>query len=157
MSEPILVRIKSLAEGPPLIEAVGAPQGYNIYVGPLINNPAVEEGALINLFGVDHGGAISDQGWRFLDPSMAPDANLNALGILWITHDHAGPFASGDLQIGFNRARPGRHYANPIHTHDQNLGPATNRWVTVYADDTLVVRLKSAKPGHKTLKKPLTS
>ena len=142
MSQPIVVRINSLAKGSPLIEAVGTRLGYNVYVGPLVNTPAVEDGALINLFGVDPSGAIPDQGWRFVDPSLSPEANRNALAIVWITHDHSGPFANGDLQIGFNRARSGHHYANPIHTHDKSLGPVPHKWVTLYSDDTLVLLFK---------------
>ncbi|MCX6928883.1 MAG: hypothetical protein NT154_37585 [Verrucomicrobia bacterium] len=150
MSQPIVVRINSLAEGPPQIEVVGTLKGHNIYVGPLVNASAAEDGALINLFGVDRSGATPDQGWRFVDPSLPPDANRNALVIIWITRDHSGPFGSGDLQIGFNRARPGHHYANPIHTHDQSLGSVPHKWVTVYSDDTLVLRFKSRKSPTKT-------
>ena len=149
MSQPIVVRINTLAEGSPLIEAVGTPHGYNIYVGPLVNTPAVEDGALINLFGVDPSGSIPDQGWRFVDPSLPPDANRSALAIVWITHDHSGPFANGDLQIGFNRARPGHYYASPIHTHDKSLGPVPEEWATVYLDDTLVLLFKSRKTPTK--------
>ena len=152
MSQPIVVRINSLAEGPPQIEAVGTPLGYNIYVGPLVNTSAVEDGALINLFGVDPSGAIPDQGWRFVDPSLPADANRNALVILWITRDHSGPFGSGDLQIGFNRARPGHYYASPIHTHDKSLGPVPHKWVTVYSDDTLVLLFKLRKRPTKAAK-----
>jgi hypothetical protein len=149
MSEPIVVRIISPAQGPPLIEAVGAPLGYNVYIGPLVNNPAVEDGALINLFGVDPSGAIPDLGWRFVDPSLPADANRNALDIVWITHDDSGPFGNGDLQIGFNRARPGHYYANPIHTQDKSLGPVPHKWVTVYSSDTLVLLFKSRKRPTK--------
>ena len=152
MSQPIVVRINSLPEGSPLIEAAGTTLGYNIYVGPLVNTPAVEDGALINLFGIDPSGAIPDQGWRFVDPSLPPDANRSALAIVWITHDHSGPFANGDLQIGFNRARPGHHYANPIHTHDKNLGPVPHKWVTVYSDDTLVLLFKLRQRPTKAAK-----
>jgi len=152
MSQPIVVRINRLAEGPPLIEVVGAPLGHNIYVGPLVNTSAVEDGALINLLGVGPSGVKPDQGWRFVDPSMPLDANRNALVIIWITRDHSGPFGSGDLQIGINCARPGHHYANPTHTHDQSLGPVPHKWVTVYSDETLVLLFKSRKRATKTVK-----
>ena len=157
MSKPIVVRIQTLAEGSPVIEAVGTPLGHNIYVGPLVNTPAIEDGALINLFGVDPSGSIPDQGWRFLDPSLPPEANHSALAILWITHDYSGPFGNGDLQIGFNCARPGHHYANPMHTHDQSLGPVPQEWVTIYSDDALVLlfKFKSSREADPKPRLPL--
>jgi hypothetical protein len=43
----ITIRIEDLAQGPPVIEVINAPFGHSIYVGPLVNNPAIEHGALI--------------------------------------------------------------------------------------------------------------
>ena len=134
-----VVRIEDQAERPPVIEVLGAPGGHNIYVGPLVNNTALERGALINLLGVDQESLIAEQGWRFVDPNLPEDATRNALNIIWIAHDRSGPFGNGDLQIGFNSVLLGHHYANPIHTTDKNLGPGTNQWVTVYADEALVL------------------
>lgn len=142
MSSPITVRIQELDDGPHRIEVANAPHGYNIYVGPLVNNAAVEHGALINLLGVDSNGSIADQGWRLVDPNLPPQATRNGLHILWIGHDHSGPFSNGDLQVGVNSAFPGRHYANPIHTNDKSLGPVVYDWITVYSDDTLVLLFK---------------
>jgi hypothetical protein len=144
-----VVRINDLADKPPVIEVVGAPGGHNIYVGPLVNNASVEHGALINLLGVDQEGSIGDQGWRLVDPNLPEDTTRNGLNIIWITHDRSGPFSNGDLQIGFNSVYHGHHYANPIHTNDKSLGPASNRWVTVYSDEVLVLLFKpcEGKPG----------
>ncbi len=125
-----------------MIQVVGAPFGHNVYVGPLVNNPEIEHGALINLLRVDPSGSIPEQGWRFVDPSLPAAAVLNALQIVWITHDYSGPFCNGDLQIGFNSAFPGRHYANPAHTKDKNLGPPADQWTTVYSDSTLILLFK---------------
>ncbi len=143
MPGPITVRIEDSRSGPPRIEVVGSPAGYNIYVGPLVTNPAVEHGALINLLGVDSHGTIPDRGWRLIDPDLPEEAARNGLHVLWITHDGAGPFSNGDLQIGFNSALPGRHYANPVHSKDKSLGPTTNHWITVYSDDILLLLFKS--------------
>src|SRR5512138_1319995 len=112
MSSPAVVRIEERTEGPPMIDVVGAPNGYNVYVGPLVNNAAVEYGALINLLGIDSSGSIPSRGWRFVDPSLPMEATRNSVHILWITHDHEGPFSNGDLQVGFNSVFPDHHYAN---------------------------------------------
>lgn len=122
----------------------GAPHGHNVYVGPLVNNPSVESGALINLLGVDSSGSLPDQGWRFVDPDLPSEVARNCLYVLWITHDHGGPLNNGDLQIGFNRSFLGRHYANPMHTTDRNLGPVANKWVTIHSDNILVLLFKGA-------------
>ena len=143
MAVAIVVRIQDMVEGPPSIEVRGAPRGHNIYVGPLVINPAVEHGALINLLGVDSSTLIPDLGWRLVDPSLPRQAIRNGLSILWLTHNHSGPFCNGDLQVGFNTVLPGHHYANPIHTKDKGLGPpGSNGWVTVYSDETLVLLFK---------------
>lgn len=140
-----IVRIEDQKHGPPTVHVEEAPAGYNLYVGPLVNNPEAEHGGLINLLGVDPSGAIANQGWRFIDPALPEDAARNGLHILWITHDHSGPFCNGDLQIGFNSVFPGRHYANPLHTRDTGLGPATEEWTTVYADEVLQLEFRSLK------------
>lgn len=140
-----VVRVEDFADHPPRVEVVGAPFGHNIYVGPLVNDAAVEHGGLINLLGVDQSGSISEQAWRLVDPSLPPDAARNGLHILWITHDHSGPLCNGDLQVGFNTVFAGHHYANPIHTKDTALGPVTEGWITVYSDKTLLLLFKSSR------------
>jgi len=146
MAGAIVVRIEDSTDGPPGVEVVGSPAGHNIYVGPLVNNPDYERGALINLLGVDAEGLIPDQGWRLLDPALPADATRNSLHILWITHDSSGPFSNGDLQIGFNSVFSGHHFANPIHTRDKSLGPVANRWFTVYSDEVLLLLFKPCDP-----------
>ena len=78
MSQATVVRIREVAGSAPIIEVIGAPFGYNIYVGPLVTNPEVEQGALINLLGVDQECEVPEQGWRFVDPSLSPGASRNA-------------------------------------------------------------------------------
>lgn len=155
-AKPIVVRINDVPNGQPVIQVHGAPNGYDIYTGDQVNNPDVEDGALITLFGVDQGGSILDWGGRFMDPSpwelLPPlyfDADpinyrqyVTAVDIVWVQHDYDGPFFNGDLQVGFNSAFPGTWYINPEYTGDANLGPVTDQWVTVYADDILVVQFK---------------
>lgn len=141
-----ILQIEASPGGAPVIKVIGAPFGYNIYVGPLVNNSEIEHGALLNLLGVDQSGSIIDQGWRFIDPALPPDAVRNGLYVLWLTHDYSGPFCSGDIQVGFNSALPGRHYANPTHTKDKNLGAAPNEWTTVYSDERLTLLFR-ARPG----------
>src|SRR5438270_5805566 len=53
LAAPIIVKISDLANGPPEVEVDGAPHGYDVYTGPGVNNPSIEDGALITLFGVD--------------------------------------------------------------------------------------------------------
>ena len=43
-------------------------------MGPLVNNPGVEHGALINLLGVDTSGSIPELGWRLVDPNLPQEA-----------------------------------------------------------------------------------
>jgi hypothetical protein len=145
MTVKTIVRIELPPIGAPLIEVIGSPFGYNIYVGPLVNNTEIEYGALVNLLGVDQSGSIPEQGWRFIDPALPADALRNGLYILWVTHDYSGPFCSGDIQVGFNSALPGHHYANPTHTKDQNLGAATNEWTTLHSNDTLTLLFRMSR------------
>src|SRR5947207_14782324 len=51
MAQATVVRIREVAGSAPIIEVISAPFGYNIYVGPLVTNPEVEQGALINILG----------------------------------------------------------------------------------------------------------
>lgn len=141
----IVISINDRAIGLPEVKVEGAPNGYDINTGPLVNNPAVEDGALITLFGVDTYGSILDWGGRFVDPSLPADAFLNALDIVWVQHDYSGPLFGGDLQVGFNSRFPGGWYRNPLYTGEDNLGPVSSKWQTVYSSSTLVIRFKG--PG----------
>jgi hypothetical protein len=68
-------------------------------------------------------------------------AYRTAVDIVWVQHDE-DVFGDGDLQVGFNSAFPGTWYWNPEIVGEDNLGPVTNLWVTVYANETLVVKYK---------------
>ena len=138
----IVVSINDRAVGPPEVKVEGAPNGYDINTGSLVNNPAIEDGALITLFGVDTYGSILDWGGRFVDPSLPANAMFNALDIVWVQHDYDGPLFGGDLQVGFNSRFPGSWYRNPLYTGEDNLGPVSSKWTTVYSSSTLVVRFK---------------
>ena len=155
LAAPIIVKISDLANGPPEVEVDGAPHGYDVYTGPGVNNPSIEDGALITLFGVDTYGSINEPdecGWRFLDPKLPQPTCPSAVDIVWIQHDYNGPFGNGDLQIGFNSSFPSHYYTNPDACPagcDVSLGPLTYKWQTVYADATVVVLFKAQKPPGK--------
>jgi hypothetical protein len=150
VADPIRVRINDVPNSPPVIQVKGAPEGFDVYTGDLVADPAIEDGALITLFGVDRAGTIADWAGRF----TVPDAPLwfrSAVDIVWVEHDVIGPFGLGDLQIGFNSAHPGTYYFNPelvnpetgeLFIPDEDLGPVTDNWVVVYADETVVVEVK---------------
>jgi hypothetical protein len=162
MASQIVVKINDLAVGPPQVEVDGAPNGYDVYTGPGVNNSAVEDGALITLFGVDTYGSIPDWGGRIIDPTpwqlLPPLYNqndptdptnyrqfVNAVDIVWVQHDFDGPFQNGDLQVGFNSSFQGVWYRNPSLTGDEDLGPLSNKWVTIYSSPALVIKFKG--PG----------
>jgi len=67
------VRIEDQKNGPPMVHVEEAPAGYNLYVGPLVNNPDAEHGGLITSWDRLIR-AIPDQGWRFIDPALPDDA-----------------------------------------------------------------------------------
>lgn len=136
----IVVTINDVPNGRPVIQVFGAPNGYDIYTGELVANPAIEDGALITLFGVDQFGSIPNWGGRFVVPS-APNPNRRAVDIVWIEHDF-DLFGNGDLRVGFNSAFLGIYYGNPEPRGEDNLGLVTDQWVQVYADDTLVIFFK---------------
>ena len=143
LASPVIVRINDVPFAAPVVIVLNAPEGYDLYTGPGVADPSVEDGGLITLIGVDREGLIPDVGGRFLDPRLPADAERNAIDIIWFQHDFDGPFFQGDLQVGFNSAFPGVYYRNPDLTGDFNLGPVTNNWVTVYADDIIVVQFKA--------------
>ncbi len=154
MAGPITVKINDVPNAAPVITVVGAPDGYDIYTGELVATPGVEEGALITLYGVSPVGLHDKPGWRFLDPrdpeslpplyvDAMPGVNVRefvmAVDIVWTQHDPN----TGDLQIGFDSALPGTWYRNPgIGNTDEDAGTVTNKWVTLYADDEIVLMFK---------------
>lgn len=160
LAGPITVSIDDRAKGPPVIEVLDSTE-HIIYVGPLVNNPAVEDGALIVLFGANlvsnpcdpfPAGGIPNQGWRFID-KKAPDPTRAAVDIVWIEHD-CGFFDTGSLRVGFNSRKPGTGYygtpgPNPPPGADVNAGPVRPTWVTLYSDDTLVLRFRGPAPTDK--------
>ena len=150
MADPIRVRINDVPNAPPVIQVKGAPAGFDIYRGEFVADPAIEDGALITLFGVDQAGTIADWAGRFTVPD-APLWYRSGVDIVWVEHDVMGPFGLGDLQIGFNSAYPGTYYFSPqlvnpetggLFIADEDLGPVTDNWVVVYADETAVVEVK---------------
>ena len=53
-ANPIIVSINDVPNAAPVIQVQGAPNGYVVWPGsPPVADPAIEEGALINLIGVD--------------------------------------------------------------------------------------------------------
>lgn len=150
LADPIRVRINDVPHAPPVIQVKGAPNGFDIYTGELVAGPAIEDGALITLFGVDRAGTIADWAGRFTVPD-APLWYRSGVDIVWVEHDVMGPFRMGDLQIGFNSAHPATYYFSPqlvnpetgeLLIADEDLGPVTDNWVVVYADETVVVEVK---------------
>ena len=150
LAQPIVIRINDVPNAPPVIQVKGAPNGYDLYTGEFVADPAIEDGALITLIGVDQAGSIPDWAGRFVVPE-APLWYRTAVDIVWVEHDILGPLGKGDLQVGFNSAFPGTYYFNPglINpatglplNEDDNLGLVTDQWVQVYADETLVVLFK---------------
>ena len=150
MAAPIVVRINDVPNAAPVVTVIGAPNGYDLYTGPGIATPGIEEGGIITLFGVDQFGSVGqdefgfDLGWRFVVPN-APDPARAAVDIVFIQHDF-DIFGNGDLQVGFDSALPGIYYRTPPDPHipgrDFNAGLVTDGWVTLYSDDTLVVQFK---------------
>lgn len=161
----IVISINDVPNGAPVIQVKGAPNGFDVYTGEGVADPAVEDGALITLFGVNQcpdpesppEGTLPDWGGRFMDPRPwetlppwypLPDGEnyrylRTAVDIIWVQHD-VELFGNGDLQVGFNSSFPGTWYYIPElwFIDEVNLGPVTNNWVTVYANDLLVIRYK---------------
>jgi hypothetical protein len=137
MANPVVIRINDVPNGAPVIQVQNAPNGYNIYTGEDVADPAIEEGALITLFGVDTIGAIEEGSGRFVIPN-APTAQRDAVDIVWLEHDPN----SGDLRVGFNSAFPGTYYADPGLRGELNFGMVTDNWVQLIANETLVVFFK---------------
>jgi len=141
----IIVRIDDVSVGPPVVTVQNAPNDWELYTGPAVADPTIEDGGIITLFGVDPYGNINpgDAGVRFVDPKLPANATSNATDIVWIQHDWNG---DGSLQIGFNTREDGKYYLNPALTVDGNAGPAKNQWVTVYSDKILVLQFNPHTP-----------
>jgi hypothetical protein len=144
------VLIDASYQGPATVQVLYS-QDYNLYVGPEVNNAAIEYGALVDLLGVDNyyypGSVIADREWRFKDPTV-PDQNHAAVYIVWIDHDYGdyyngfyGPLYSGDLRVGYNQHKPGDYYSSA------NAAPIQSTWVTLYSDANLVLKFKGFKPN----------
>lgn len=163
MAQPVIVSINDVPNAQPVIHVMGAPDGYYIYTGEWVTDPTVEDGALIVLFGVnnaisDPDAALPDWGGRFVDPTpwqalppwepFGDGVNYRqyrkAVDIVWVEHNFYSPtFHPGDLIVGFNSAFPGVWWMNGgVLNSDVDLGPVTDRWVTVYQSDVVVVRYK---------------
>jgi len=148
MAAPIIVAINDVPNGPPSIQVLGAPNGYDIYRGDCVADPSLEDGALITLFGVDTSGTIPDWGGRFVVPN-APNQCRAGVDIVWVQHDNlfsCDLFGNNDLQVGFNSANAGVFYRTPtpgpsecLLSADVNLGGVTDKWVLVYASEQLVI------------------
>ena len=54
LSDPIIVMINDVPNARPVITVIGAPNGYDIYTGEEVADPAIEDGALITLIGVNN-------------------------------------------------------------------------------------------------------
>jgi hypothetical protein len=149
MAAPVVISINDVPNAAPVIQVKGAPNGYALYTGPGVVDPTVEDGAAVVLYGVDLEGLVPDWAGRFTVPN-APLWYRSAVDIVWIQHD-PGIFQAGALVVAFDSALPGVYYYSPglvdpttgmpINT-DEDLGPVTNNWVTVYSSDLLVIRYK---------------
>lgn len=144
---PIVVSIDDSRPGrAPKVTVQNDPNGYDIYTGIEVAYPDIEYGGIITLYGVDVFGNIDpgDNGWRFVDPSLPPETFRNATDIVWLQHDWSG---TGTLQVGFNSRFDGGYYINPEYlSFDEYGGTAINKWYTVYADSTIVVRMNPGTP-----------
>ena len=137
LADPIVVRINDVPNGPPVIQVQNAPNGWFFYTDEDIANPAIEEGGLVVLPGANASGASYDWAGRFVVPN-APDPNHHGVDIVWVEN------FDDILVVGFDSALPGVYYRTPglFPNTDENLGPVTDNWVKVYADDVLVVLFK---------------
>jgi hypothetical protein len=152
MALPVIVSINDTPSGHAVVQVRGAPHGWTI----VPDDPTLPDSGIITLIGVDVGGSINEpdeNGWRWTDrkdwttlpPLYFPPDPVNyrqyvtATDIVWIQHDPI----TGDLQVGFDSAGAGQWFANPgVFNSDADAGPVTNNWVTLWADDTLVLRFK---------------
>jgi len=131
MSAPIVVRINDVPNAAPVVTIIGAPNGYDIYTGPDVATPGVEDGGLITIFGVQDSLIPEEgRGWRFLDtrdPSTLPPfygsdypedpTNYRefvlAVDIVWIQHDTDGPFLRGRSAGWFQQCSAGSLVCEP--------------------------------------------
>jgi len=160
MAKPIVVSINDTPSGHAVVQVQGAPYGWTIVPDDV--DPTTVESGIITLIGVDVWGSINEpdeNGWRFTDPrdwtTLPPFEPFGdgvnyrkywtAVDIIWIQHDPI----TGDLVVGFDSAKAGKWYSNPglvifgyVINTDADAGPATNGWVTLWSDATLILRFK---------------
>jgi hypothetical protein len=139
-TKPIVVSINDTPSGHAVVQVQGAPHGYAIYTGPEVVDPTIEEGAAVVLYDVDLLGLVPEWGGRFTIPD-APLWYRSSVDIVWVAHD-PGVIQFGALFVAFDSALPGHYYYNPDIVGDEDLGPLTDNWVTVYCTDLLVIRYK---------------
>ena len=151
---PVMVSINDTPSGHAVVQVKNAPNGWTIV--PDDGDASAIESGIITLIGVDVGGSINEpdeNGWRWRDrtdwtelpPLYFPPDPVNyrqyvtAVDIVWIQHDPI----TGSLQVAFDSAKPGTWFVNGgVFNSDQDAGPVTDNWVTLWADDTLILRFK---------------
>lgn len=143
----IIVRIDDVPGGP-VVTVKNAPSGYDIYMGPLVSNDAIEYGGIITIYSVDTQDTIDpgNNGWRFVDPNLPANSPSNATDIVWLQHNDGG---DRSLQVGYNTLKhvADGYYRNPAYTgFDDLAGPAINKWFTVYSDKTILLQFNPHKP-----------
>jgi hypothetical protein len=152
LAGPVTVSINDTPSGHAVVQVKGDPNGWTI----VPDDPTLPDSGIITLIGVDVFGSINEpdeNGWRFTDrrnwttlpPLYFPPDPVNyrqyatSVDIVWIQHDPI----TGDLQVGFDSAKAGLWFRNGgVGNSDADAGPVTNNWVTLYSDDTLVLRFK---------------
>lgn len=103
---PVFVLIEAKAKGPPEVQVIGAPHGWEYCTDTCAGDfgyitPGTDLGGIVSLFGVDVNGSINEPDecdWRFLDPTITQPTCKSADAIVWIQHDYSyyGPFFDGD-------------------------------------------------------------
>jgi hypothetical protein len=139
LAAPIIVSINDVPNAAPVIQVKNAPGDYDIFTGdelpPDYVDPASEEGAAVVFWDLNLVGTLTDWAGRFTIPT-APNPLRTAVDIVWIE------VYSGALVVAFDSALPGIYYGNPGPQGDEDLGNVTDKWVTAYSSEQLVIRFK---------------